>query len=105
MGAVSSAHDSARNAASDGAPLAVAKATPSASCSASGRVARPAVRLDPLSAMARWNSPFASGDAVRACVFDAPADWPPTVTLPGSPPNPAMWSCTQRSAAMRSSSA
>jgi hypothetical protein len=28
----------------------------------------------------------------------APADWPPTVTRAGSPPNAAMFSWTQRSA-------
>ena len=53
----------------------------------------------PLWRMARWNSPAAAGDPSRAPTLMAPADSPATVMLAGSPPNEAMWSRTQRSAA------
>ena len=66
-------------------------------CSANSRGAT--VRNGPLSKIARWNSPALAGDMTRAAVLVDPADWPPTVTLPGSPPNAAMLRCTQRSAA------
>ena len=56
----------------------------------------------PLSEIARWNKPFASGDPVSAATSAAPADSPKIVTLFGSPPNAAMFFCTQRSAAMLS---
>ena len=54
----------------------------------------------PLSAIARWKSPLASGDAVRLWTALAPADCPATVTREGSPPNAAMLSCTHRTAAI-----
>jgi len=41
----------------------------------------------PLCMMARWNSPRALGADCRPRTETAPADWPNTVTLPGSPPN------------------
>jgi hypothetical protein len=53
--------------------------------------------------MARWNSPRAAGMASSMLIAIAPADSPITVTHPGSPPNPAMLSRTQVSAAIWSS--
>ena len=52
-----------------------------------------------LSAMARWKSPRAAGIVISVVTEMAPADSPKIVTLSGSPPNAAMLSCTQRSAA------
>jgi hypothetical protein len=57
-----------------------------------------------LCAIARRNSPFAEGMARSAATIPAPADSPNTVTAAGSPPNPAMFSATQPSAATTSSS-
>ncbi len=57
-----------------------------------------------LCAMARRNRPAASGMTSRAAIAPAPADSPKTVTRSGSPPNAAMFSRTQRSAATWSSS-
>ena len=60
-------------------------------------------RWDPLWTIARWNRPRACGMAMMVLTFAPPPDWPKMVTLAGSPPNSAMLSCTQRSAATRSS--
>ena len=53
------------------------------------------VRLtEPLSAMSRWKyfwDPGISGSRVQ---LPAPADSPQMVTFSGSPPKPAMFSCT-----------
>ena len=92
----------ARSAASESAPSELANVTPRSSATASGAsgsVPLPAVKNAPLSPIARWNSPRASGDAMSALTENEPADSPKIVTLPGSPPNAAMLSCTQRSAA------
>jgi hypothetical protein len=56
--------------------------------------------IGPLSPITRWNSPFASGEVASSDASIAPADWPKSVTLPGSPPNAATLSRTQRSAAI-----
>ena len=53
----------------------------------------------PLSPIARWISPLASGDTTSALTANEPADSPKIVTLPGSPPKAAMLSCTHCSAA------
>jgi hypothetical protein len=52
-----------------------------------------------LCAIARRNSPAAAGMTSSDAIAPAPADWPNTVTRLGSPPNAAMFSRTQRSAA------
>src|SRR3954447_8784824 len=44
-----------------------------------------------------------SRESYKVLTFAPPPDWPKIVTLPGSPPNAAMVSCTQRNAAIRSS--
>ena len=49
--------------------------------------------------MARWKSPAAGGEAMRALTANDPADSPKIVTLPGSPPNAAMFRFTHCSAA------
>ena len=54
----------------------------------------------PLSISARENSPCASGLATSRQVSTAPADSPNTNSRFGSPPNLAMFVCTQRSAAI-----
>ena len=51
-------------------------------------------------AIARLNSPRVSGADINATSECAPADSPNRVTWPGSPPNAAMFSLTQRSAAI-----
>ena len=56
--------------------------------SASGNGAT--VSKGPLSKMARWIRPELAGEITNAAVLVEPADWPPTVTLPGSPPNAAI---------------
>ena len=81
-GATMSCHDLARRSASVAAPFASANRTPSASESASGRLAPPE-----LSMIARWKRPFASGDAVRLWTACPPADCPAMVMRVGSPPN------------------
>ena len=48
---------------------------------------------------ARWNSPAALGEVSWAHTLAPPEDSPMSVTLPGSPPNAAALSRTQRSAA------
>ena len=53
--------------------------------------------------MARWKRPTAAGMASRVLTFIPPPDSPKIVTLPGSPPNPAMLSRTHSSAAWMSS--
>jgi hypothetical protein len=62
-------------------------------------------RATPLIEIARWNSPAARGIDSMVVTATAPADWPATVTRPGSPPKPAMFSCTHSSAASQSSTA
>ncbi len=57
----------------------------------------------PLCKIALWNRPAALGIAMTVDTLPPPPDWPKIVTLPGSPPNAAMLSRTQRSAATRSS--
>nr|WP_240001538.1 MULTISPECIES: hypothetical protein [unclassified Streptomyces] len=54
----------------------------------------------PLWRIALRNRPVAAGAASSAPIEKAPADWPARVTLPGSPPNAAMLSPTQRRAAV-----
>ena len=54
--------------------------------------------------IARWNSPFAAGNAVSIAVFPPPPDCPKIVTFRGSPPNRATLSRTHSRAATRSSS-
>ena len=54
----------------------------------------------PLSPMARAKSPFAVGDAIWPLTAYDPADSPAMVTACGSPPKAAMFSRTQRSAAV-----
>ncbi len=57
----------------------------------------------PLWRMARRNSPSARGMESSVPMLIAPADWPKTVTLAGSPPKAAMFSCTHSRAATWSS--
>ena len=59
----------------------------------------------PLSAIALWNSPLATGEPASLPTIAAPADSPKIVTLFGSPPNAAMFAFTHFSAAMASASA
>src|SRR5579863_7947502 len=54
--------------------------------------------LQELMQIACWNRPLSSGDTKATVVSCAPADWPPTVTLFGLPPNLAMLLCTHCSA-------
>ena len=49
----------------------------------------------PLSLIARWKRPFATGEPTRPPTMAAPADSPKIVTLFGSPPNAAMFALTQ----------
>ncbi|MBP1635330.1 MAG: hypothetical protein H6Q10_1904 [Acidobacteria bacterium] len=94
----------ARSAASESAPTAEANFTPSSSAAASARIGSgPAPKNAPLSPIAFWTSPFASGEATSALTEKDPADSPKIVTFPGSPPKAAMLSCTQRRAATWSS--
>ncbi|CKT35105.1 Uncharacterised protein [Mycobacterium tuberculosis] len=55
-----------------------------------------------LSEIALANRPLAAGTANSVAVICAPALSPKMVTLPGSPPNSAMLSWTQRNANTRS---
>lgn len=55
-----------------------------------------------LCVMALWNNPDDAGEIKFALVSIAPADWPPSVTFAGSPPNAAMFRCTHRNAACES---
>ncbi len=56
-------------------------------------------KAPPLSPIAPWNRPRASGEAQRLALLEEPADWPKIVTRPGSPPKPRMLRFTQPSAA------
>ena len=56
----------------------------------------------PLWPIARWNSPRASGEAMRWLTVYDPADRPNSVTHAGSPPNASMLRCTHSSAATQS---
>ena len=58
---------------------------------------------DPLMQTADRKSPSAAGHVNRAAQAIPPADCPAIVTLAGSPPKAAMFSCTQRRAASQSS--
>src|SRR6187455_3455421 len=51
----------------------------------------------PLSEIARWKSPLASGEAASWLTAMPPADSPKIVTLPESPPKAAMFFCTHQS--------
>ena len=62
----------------------------------------PKLVSDPLCTAALWNSPFADGAASSVDTFPPPPDWPKIITLPGSPPNPAMLPFTHFSAATKS---
>ena len=54
----------------------------------------------PLWMIALWNKRVAAGEASSAEMLIPPADSPKTVTFSGSPPNSAMFSRTQSSAAI-----
>jgi len=58
----------------------------------------------PLWGMARAKRPAARGATIMLVTLMAPADSPKIVTLPGSPPNAAMFCCTHSNAAIWSSS-
>ena len=77
----------ARSAFSESTPRAVASATPPCSTSAS-RVVR--ANCPPLSPIALWNKPFASGVACVVLILQEPADSPKIVTFAGLPPKPVM---------------
>src|SRR5579862_6543714 len=77
-------------------PALVANASPAVSALASEAWLR---LYEPLSTIAFANSPLACGEATCDRVDRPPADSPKMVTLRGSPPKPAMFRCTQRSAA------
>ena len=57
----------------------------------------------PLMQMSPRNNPAAAGTPGSAAQAPPPADWPATVTLAGSPPNAAMFSCTHSKARIQSS--
>ena len=57
----------------------------------------------PLSPIARWNNPFASGEAINSLTENDPALSPKIVTFPGSPPNAAIFFFTHSRAATWSS--
>ena len=78
-------------------PSAIATRTPVA-CAESER-ASPLVPV-PLSRIARWKSPLASGEPISAPTLMPPADSPKIVTRDGSPPKRAMLSRTHCSAAI-----
>jgi hypothetical protein len=63
------------------------------------------MRADPLSEMAAWKSPLLRGDNTWKWTDMPPALSPKIVTLSGSPPNAAMFLCTQRRASVWSFSA
>jgi hypothetical protein len=83
---------------SPGQPAACAKPVPRLSPSESGAY----VEVKLLWKIARWNSPALRGEITLAPVSDAPADWPPRVTLLGSPPKRVMLRWTHRSASWMS---
>jgi hypothetical protein len=94
----------ARRASSVAALTLAANFSPSASAEASDAPPRggcgPAGKAAPLSPIALWNRPLASGEAIRMLTENDPADSPKMVTLPGSPPNAAAFFCTHCSAAI-----
>ena len=57
-------------------------------------------KFAPLSPIARWNNPFASGLATSTFTLHDPADSPKMVTRFGSPPNTSIFFCTHSSAAI-----
>ena len=68
------------------APIDAPNVTPCRSPAASGASARVPplpVKNAPLSPIALWKSPRASGEAIRALTANDPADSPKIVTLPG----------------------
>ena len=79
-----------------GQPAWAAKAWPAASAAARGRWLS---AKDPLSMIAFWNSPREPAETMWASTDRPPADSPAIVTLCGLPPNRAILSRTQRSAA------
>ena len=94
----------ARSPASVFAPTLRMKARPAASDLSSGAGARLGVaNIAPLSPIALWKSPRASGEAMSALTAKEPADSPKIVTFLGSPPKAAMLSRTHSSAATWSS--
>ena len=76
---------------------------PANSASAFGRALPEAPNPPPLSPIAAWKSPRASGVAIMWLTLHDPADSPKIATRSGSPPNDAMLRCTQSSAATWSS--
>ena len=99
-----------RKSAIESAPAARASASPPRSASASGRMfspGDPAVRWwpkePPLSEIAPWNKPFASGEAQSMLIAMPPADSPKIVTLLGLPPKAAMFFWIHCKAAIMSS--
>ena len=82
------------------APSAVCNALPCASPVANGTGASNSPCALPLMPTALANSPLACESSCSNETDIEPADWPITVTLPGSPPNAAMPSCTHCSAAI-----
>ena len=78
----------ARSAFSESTPRAFASARPPCSTSAS-RVVR--ANCPPLSPIALWNKPFASGVACVVLTLQEPADSPKIVTFAGLPPQDAMF--------------
>jgi len=99
-----SSADSDRSSASEAAPALRMNSMPARSASSSDAGARLGVgNKAPLSPMARWNSPLASGDAMSALTASEPADSPAMVTWSGSPPNARMFRLTHPNAATRSS--
>ncbi len=80
-------------------PQPLAAAAPAASAVLkSAKSLRPA----PDSTIALWNRPRALGDSIRKFTAMPPADSPKMVTLPGSPPKPAMLAFTHFRAAIMS---
>src|ERR1700681_3716271 len=65
-------------------PAATAKLFPLVKAVAAA--AKKALGMGLLWVIALWNSPADAGDIKFALVLIAPADWPPSVTLVGSPP-------------------
>src|SRR5215831_12149059 len=94
----------ARRAARELAPTLAANLTPLCSPSDSG-TADSVLMMDPLSPITPAIRPLDSGEAIWALNDVDPADSPAMVTRLGSPPNAAMFCCTQRRAAFWSRSA
>ena len=83
------------------APRLARKLCPAASATLSGGTFWPpslakrgGPKLPPLSEIARWNNPFAAGEAASMLTAIPPADSPKIVTRAGSPPNFAMFALT-----------